>query len=269
MGRQTGHRLLHACVQAASHTQHPTSHLPCSTTADVEPIAAAFLPFGPGSPKAVAPASSGSGGSLYVVTSDGLLTRHLLLAPPAAAAAAAAGGTTVTAASSAAQGASQGSALERQDSAAATTAGAAAAVLEEADRWDVARHASWPEREELLPGLPDSSPMHSAPSAAEQQQLWVAQAECGALSADAPDGGDSAAGAAPLWRDPRFRCYEIQVQGLHVASAAPDAAARADLDGADGLAARLLAADLSGAGSGGCEATWLEDLPALPIQPPQ
>ncbi len=237
----------------------------------MEPIAAAFLPTGPGSPKAVAPAASGSGGSLYVITSDGLLTRHLLLSPATTAAAPTGSAAGADAAS---QDASAG--LQRQDSAAAATAGtAAAAVLEEADRWDVARHASWPEREELLPGLLDSSPAPAAPCPAEQQQLWVAQAECGALLAGGPESGGTAgaAGAAPLWRDPQFRCYEIQVQGLHVASAAPTAAAAgAEPVDADALAAHLQAAGLGssgGSGGGGGEAPWLEALPTWPVQPPQ
>jgi hypothetical protein len=232
----------------------------------VEPIAAAFLASGPGSPKAVSPAASGSGGSLYVITSDGLLTRHLLAAPPAAAASAAA-----AAAGNAAVAHGSGAGLERQDSAAAATAGtAAAAVLEEADRWDVARHASWPEREELLPGLLDGPPAHTGPCPAEQQQLWVAQADSGALSGADGSSAAGAAGAAPLWRDPQFRCYEIQVQGLHVASAGLAAAAGAASGDADGLAARLQAADLgSSGGGGGGEALWLEDLPTRPVEPPQ
>lgn len=231
--------------------------LPAAWPADVEPIAAAFLATGPGSPKAVAPAASGSGGSLYVVTCDGLLTRHLLLAPPAAAG----GPGTAPVAPAAAQDASVG--LARQDSAAAAAAGSAvAAVLEEADRWDVTRHASWLEREELLPGLLNASPAPAAHSLAEAQQLRVGQAECGALDGG---GAEGAAGAAPLWRDPQFRCYEIEVKGLHVASAAPGAGPEAG----DALAAQLQAAGLGGSSSGGGDAPWLEDLPARPVQPPQ
>lgn len=235
----------------------PARHPRCLSPADVEPIAAAFLATGPGSPKAVAPAASGSGGSLYVVTCDGLLTRHLLLAPPAAAGAPGA----APVAPAAAQDVSAG--LTRQDSAVAAAAGSSvAAVLEEADRWDVARHASWPEREELLPGLLNASPAPAARSPAEQQQLWVGQAECGALDSG---GAEGTAGTAPLWRDPQFRCYEIHVQGLHVASAAPGAGPEAG----DALAAQLQAAGLDGSSSGGGDAPWLEDLPTRPVQPPQ
>lgn len=224
-------------------------------TADAaEPIAAAFLPAGPGSSKAV-PAAAGSSGSLYVITSDGLLTHHLLLAPPAPAGTA---GSTPAAAS----GLGAGAALERQESSAATGT-AAAAVLEEADRWNVARHASWPEHEEPLPGLLECGApgAAAAPSPAEQQQLWVAQAEPGALAGAGADGG-AAAGATPLWRDPQFRCYELEVQGLGVASAAP---AEAGPSPADELAARLQSADLGG----GADAPCLEALAARPVQLPQ
>lgn len=217
--------------------------------AEVAPIAAAFLAAGPGSPTAAA--AGGSAPSLYVVTSDGLLTRHLLRAPPApdgaAAPAAAAGG------------------LDRQDSAAVGAASVAAAVLEEADRWDVARHSSWPEREEPLPGLAAAAeaqpppPPGAAPAAAAEQQAWVAQAQSGALAA--------LGAALPLWRDPQFRFYELHLQHLQQqrgvgGGGAPEAGT------ADGLAAEMQAASLAdGPSDGG--GTWLESVPARAVSQPQ
>lgn len=201
------------------------------------PVAAAFLSAGPSSPTA---APSPAGSSLYVVTPDGLLTRHLLRppAPPAAAPGPAA---------------SAAPALERQDS-------LAAAALEEADRWDVGRHASWPEREEALPGPHPSTAPPAEPGAAEQQQLWVAQAESGALA-----GAATRDAPLPLWRDPQFRFYELQVNALQQQQqrgndgAHGDSAAGAS---ADALADALQAAALGG----GSEASpWLEAVPARAI----
>jgi hypothetical protein len=162
-------------------------------------------------------------------------------------------------------------------------------VLEEADRWDVARQASWPEREKLLPGTPpvadneapgppaaaaSGSPAAAdaaAAAAAEQQQLWVAQAESGPPAATAGAPG----AAVPLWQDPQFRFYELQVQQLHRQrpSASP---AGTDLPGLglappeDALAAQLEAAGL-GSSSGGGSAVgeaWLESTPANPVLHP-
>lgn len=211
------------------------------------PIAAAFLSAGPSSPtSAGSPAAAGS--SLYVVTSDGLFTRHLLR-PPAAPA-------PVPAPVPGSGGAAQGG-LERQDF-------AAAAALEEADRWDVARHASWPEREDPLPGLlPSAALAPLAAGAAEQQQLWVAQAESGALAAP------GTAEASPLWHDPQFRFYQLQLHRLQQRQQ-PGAAAEALPAGAPADVLAAQAATLDGSsGSGAGEAAWLESIPARPIQQQQ
>jgi hypothetical protein len=170
-------------------------------------------------------------------------------------------------------------------------------VLEEADRWDVARQASWPEREDLLPGMlpaaqneaPGPLPAGAAAAAAasgppanadaaagaaaaaEQQQLWVAQAESGPAAVT----GSAAGAAVPLWQDPQFRFYELQVQHLHRqrSSASP---AGADLLGIGlgpaevALAAQLGAAGLGGssAGGGAVGESWLESIPANPVLHP-
>lgn len=218
---------------------------------------------GPRSPQA-APASSGDGASggssLYVVTQDGLLTRHLLRTP--------------TGDGTAVEPAPGSSAGLPQDTAAGPGAGggsAALPVLEEADRWDVARHASWPEGEELLPGLPGGTALAAAsatngsseagaaaavPADAAQQQVWVAQAEAGALAGPAAPGGGgdcSGSGPLPLWGDPQFRFFELRVQQLQrqrSATAGGDEAAPLGVPSA----------------ANGDEPAWLEQLPARPLQ---
>ena len=233
-----------------------------SPPAGAAPIAAAFLAAGPSSPHGSGDGAPESGdpspNSVYVVTHDGLLTRHLLRVPPADDA----GGGGATAPSSPRGAAGQ---LERQDSSAAGGA-AAPAALEEADRWDVARHASWPEREELLPGVGAAGTACAAAPAshagdpssggggdAAQQQLWVAQAEAGALVA--PRSGAE----APLWADPQFRFYELQVAQL----ARKRSAAGGSDAGGGGMA------EAAPAPAGGEEAPWLEHIPARPVQQQQ
>ena len=254
------------------------AHLLPPACADAAPIAAAFLAAAPGSPSAAPGSASSASSSLLVVTPDGLLTRHLLRAPspqdpPGGAGAAVA----ADARGSGTPGGGAALGLDGQQDAAAAAA-AAAAVLEEADRWDVARAGSWPEREELLPAAAASQEA-AAPAAgaadaptAEQQQVWVAQAECGALAA--PGGA-----AAPLWQDSQFRFYELQMQQLQrqpqpPAVVAPASAPaepplhqpRAD-GGAEALAVQMDAACLLGGGAGA--AVWLETVPVRAVQQQQ
>jgi hypothetical protein len=219
--------------------------------ADTAPIAAAFLAGGPGSPRAAAAPAS----SLLVVTADGLLTRHLLRAPPDpdAAAAPSPRGAAAPSPAPAAAGQEGGGAAVPPP----------AAVLEEAERWDVGRLGSWPEREEALPGVAAAEAAGAADHAeapaaadgdAQARQLWVAQAEAGALA----EPGASAA-PLPLWQDPQFRFFELRLNQLQRrqsggagAAAAPDAAPHHEAPAFD-----------SGEGGG----PWLESLPAEPLPP--
>ncbi|KAL4447710.1 hypothetical protein ABPG75_004929 [Micractinium tetrahymenae] len=259
---------------AASAATSAARQLYSGQPADATPIAAAFLAGGPRSPRAAGGSgSSGEGASgdssLYVVTQDGLLTRHLLRMPPAEN-----GGGTGPDPSS--RGGNPQLPADRQDAAAAGVAAGAAppAVLEEADRWDVARHASWPEREELLPGVAAGAAeaaaaasdgaaaagtaMSAAAAGAEaaQQQVWVAQAEAGALAGSAAGGSGRASSAPlPLWGDPQFRFFELRVQQLQRQRSVA-------AGGAEAVPPGVPAAGDNGDG----EPAWLEHLPAHPVQ---
>ena len=90
---------------------------------------------------------------------------------------------------------------------------------------------------------------------AEQQQLWVAQAEPGALAA--PNG----VSAPPLWQDSQFRFYELQIRACQQRQPAT-AAAPSD---AGALAGQMEAAAPLEDGPGGTR-VWLESIPARPIQ---
>lgn len=262
--------------------RHPSRHgtpwrpPPCSALpnppdlAGAGPIAAAFMAGGPRSPQGAGAGSAdghSAGSSLYVVTHDGLLTRHLLRVP--AAENGAAGGPAVGSAA----GLPHPMAGQPDGAARPGAGGAAAAppVLEEADRWDVARHASWPEGEELLPGLAastpeslasgpngsiDGGPAIVAPVDAAQQQVWVSQAEAGALAGCAAAGGVGGGGGGaplPLWGDPQFRFFELRVQQLQRQRSAATGGAEA-------------APPCAPADAGDATPAWLEQLPARPVQ---
>ncbi|KAI3424996.1 hypothetical protein D9Q98_008377 [Chlorella vulgaris] len=239
---------------------------------DAAPIAAAFLAPGPRSSEAALGPDSGrcGGGGLLVVTHDGVLTRHLL-SPPASQDAASASGSDPAAPSDARSGLAAG--LDQAEPAPGDAAAAAAAVLEEVERWDVARHASWPEREELLPGAHTALPagehaaMHSEPPAAgqpppsggdaaavsaEQQQRWVAQAEAGALAEP------GAMLKTPLWQDTQFRFYELQLQACLQQPQPPAAAQPYSSDGSGDVTAAQR--PLGGV------TEWLETIPVRPVQ---